>query len=390
MQTEIILPRPHEAQQQIIDSKARFKVALCGRRFGKSLIAQNESIHKALAGQKVFYVTPTFLLAKSFFKDIVNLLPSSVITDNKSDLIIDFVTGGQIRFFTGERLDTMRGLRFHWGVIDEAPYLKNLEDDWQNIIRPTLTDYKGGALFISTPRGKEYFYSLWMRNDGVQWQSFRFTTYDNPYIDKEEVDAAKRELPEAVFRQEYMAVASENALNPFGIELIDSLIQPLSKNKAEFFGIDLAKSVDYTVVVGLDRDGKLAHFERYQHDWGTTKTKLKQLPKASYGYIDSSGVGDPIAEEVCKQHQWLESFKFTSTSKQQLMEGLQAAIHQRHVTINNEIADELKVFEYKMSGGRVKYEALSGYHDDCVMALALAFRAKELGKVKGRYTYSRI
>jgi hypothetical protein len=384
MQTEITLPKPHDAQQQILNSKKRFKVAMCGRRFGKSLIAQNASIEKALTGQRVFYVTPTFLLAKSFFNDITHLLPSNIVTANKSDLIIDFITGGQIRFFTGERLDTMRGLKFHYGIVDEAPYLKNLKDDWNNIIRPTLTDYKGGALFISTPRGKDFFYSLWMRNDD-NWEGFKFTTYDNPYIAPSEIDLAKKELPAPVFEQEYMANPMENAANPFGIEAINKCTKSLSPNKAEFFGIDLAKSVDYTVIVGLDVNGNVAYFDRFQHDWATTKNIISRLPKSKSGFIDASGVGDPIVEEVTKVHRWLEGFKFTSTSKQQLMEMLQSAIHRGVIGFTNEIAEELKVFEYKISNGHVKYEAIQGMHDDMVMALALAWRAKEIGKAKGTY-----
>ena len=163
---EIILPRPHKAQLEVLNSPARFKVLMCGRRFGKSSLAQIIGSMSALKGETVAYVTPTYLLAKVFFNEVIKLFPTGFVTDNRSDLIIDFPTGGQIRFFTGERIDSMRGLKFHYCIIDEAPYLKNLKDSWQNVIRPTLTDYKGGGLFVSTPRGKDFFYSLYFNAVG--------------------------------------------------------------------------------------------------------------------------------------------------------------------------------------------------------------------------------
>ncbi len=162
---------------------------MAGRRWGKSLISQTIAIRNALDGKLVAYVTPTYQLSKVFFEDILKRLPSEAINANKSDLTIEFITGGKIRFFTGERLDNFRGLKFHIAIIDEASYIANLEDGWLNSIRPTLTDFKGKALFLSTPRGKNYFYSLFMK-DEPGWESFKFSTYDNPYIDKENLNIA--------------------------------------------------------------------------------------------------------------------------------------------------------------------------------------------------------
>jgi len=95
-------------------------------------------------------------------------------------------------------LDNLRGRKFHFGVIDEASFIPDLENGWLNSIRPTLTDYKGRALFISTPKGKNFFYSLFLKSGEPDWESFKFTTYDNPYIDKTEIDDARLQLPEVV------------------------------------------------------------------------------------------------------------------------------------------------------------------------------------------------
>ena len=266
MTVEVKLHKPHEAQRAVLESDARFRVLMCGRRFGKSLISQDISIESALDKQRIAYITPTYLLGKVFFKDILDRLPETIYKKNETDLTIDFITGGSVRFFTGERLDALRGLKFHKAIIDEASYIPNLQDGWQNSIRPTLTDYKGSAIFLSTPKGRNFFYSLYMKGGDKDWQSFKFTTYDNPHIDPEEIDAAKAQLPHAVFEQEYMANPMENAANPFGSLHIQSCVKPLSTLPAAYYGIDLAKSVDYTVIIGLDINGDVCFFKRFQAD----------------------------------------------------------------------------------------------------------------------------
>lgn len=212
----IHLPEPHPNQQTILDSEVRFRVVMCGRRFGKSELSQIEIVTNAIVGQRVAYITPTYNLAKTFFDKLSAALP---FPNNRTELTIQFPNGGNVQFFTGERLDNLRGRKYHLVVVDEASFIPNLEDGWLNSIRPTLTDYKGRALFLSTPKGKNYFFSLFNKgkNGEPGWESFQFTTYDNPWIDSYEVDEARRGLPDVVFEQEYMANPAENAANPFGL-----------------------------------------------------------------------------------------------------------------------------------------------------------------------------
>jgi phage FluMu gp28-like protein len=380
------LHNPHPAQKQVIECDSRFIVMMAGRRFGKSLISQTISIDTAVNKKRVAYITPTYQLGKIFFKEIVDLLPLEIYSKNESDLVITFITGGSIRFFTGERLDNLRGLKFHLAVIDEASFIPNLEDGWLNSIRPTLTDYKGKAIFLSTPRGKNYFYSLYSKAE-PDWQSFKFTTYDNPYIDPQEIDDARRQLPEVVFEQEYMANPAENAANPFGTQFIRNCIHPVSTMPVVAFGIDLAKSVDWTVIVGLDENGNVAYFDRFQMDWHNTKQNIIRLPKCPI-LVDSTGVGDPILEDLQREGVMIQGLKFTSSSKQQLMEGLQAAIHQGKIGYpDGIISQELEIFEYQYTATGVKYSAPSGYHDDAVVALSLAWQNFSLKRGTGRYAF---
>lgn len=381
------LPAPHINQQGILDNSARFRVVMCGRRFGKSELSQVEIITNAILGKSVAYITPTYALAKTFFDKLAKAVP---FASNRSDLTIQFPNDGSVQFFTGERLDNLRGRKFHFVVVDEASFIPNLEEGWLNSIRPTLTDYKGRALFLSTPKGKNYFYSLYMKGlAGEQdWASFKFTTYDNPYIDASEIDDARSQLPAAVFEQEYMANPSENAANPFGSAFIKQCTFPLSVNPIVCYGIDLAKSFDFTVIVGLDRNGSVAYFDRFQKDWRQTKQSIINLIKAPI-LMDSTGVGDPIFEDLQREGLDVTGFKFSQTSKQNLMVGLASAIQQRRVTFpKGVLTEELEIFEYEYTATGVKYSAPSGFHDDCVMALALAWQHLQQHSASGRYSFA--
>ena len=379
------LPEAHINQTKILESTARFRVVMCGRRFGKSELSQVEIISNALQGMKVAYITPTYKLAKTFFEKLIQCVP---FENNKSDLTIHFPNEGTVEFFTGERLDNLRGRKFHLVVIDEASFISDLQDGWLNSIRPTLTDYQGRALFLSTPRGKNYFYSLYMKGGQRDWESFKFTTYDNPYILTSEINDAKAQLPNSVFEQEYMANPMENAANPFGAEHINKCTCNLSLNEPMFYGIDLAKSFDWTVIIGLDSEGKVCYFERFQKDWLQTKETIKQIRKHKHIFIDSTGVGDAIVEDLQKYFNDMTGFKYTSTSKQQLMESLASSIHKKEIGFpEGAIKDELEIFEYLFTSTGVRYSAPAGFHDDCVNALALANKCKIENRGSGQYHF---
>ena len=381
----IELPKPHINQQKILECDKRFIVVMCGRRFGKSELSQIIGIKEAITGGQVAYITPTYKLAKAFFERLTAALP---FKNNISNLKIYCPNNGSIEFYTGERLDNLRGRKFHLVIIDEAAFIPDLESGWQNSIRPTLTDYEGKAVFLSTPRGKNFFYSMFMKQGENDWQSFKFSTYDNPYINTREIDEARLQLPEVVFEQEYLANPSENSANPFGNAYIKNCIRPVSSQQIVSYGIDLAKSVDFTVIIGLDNGGNVAYFDRFQMDWHNTKETIRRLPAAPI-LADSTGVGDPILEDLKREGINIEGLKFTSQSKQQLMEGLAQAIQQGKIGYPaGVIVDELDIFEYQFTANGVRYSAPSGFHDDCVMALALAWQNHNLKRGSGRYAFA--
>jgi phage FluMu gp28-like protein len=224
-----------------------------------------------------------------------------------------------------------------------------------------------------------------MRGGEPDWESFKFSTYDNPFIDPSEIDAAKAQLPSVVFKQEYMADPMENASNPFGSEFIQACTRS-SSGVAAYYGIDLAKSVDWSVIIGLDKNGNVVHFDRFQKDWMQTKETILRLPKNVPIVIDSTGVGDAIVEDLQKKFNQMHGFKFTSVSKQQLLEGLASAIHTKQISFpEGPIKGELEVFEYTFTPTGVRYSAPQGFHDDCVIALALANKCRNDHKLVGKY-----
>lgn len=373
----IRLPKPHDAQQRIIDSKARWKVLMCGRRFGKSQIGIIVSITDILNEKKVAIITPEFGLAKELHKDILSFLPERIIKENnKTELFIELITGGAVKFFSGNSINAMRGRKFHKVIIDEAAFIPDLQTSWEQVIRPTLTDYRGDAIFISTPKGKNYFHALYLKglNHEDGYQSFHYTSYDNPHIDSKEIDEAKETLPEPVFNQEYLALPLTDANNPFGTDNINkNIIQTLSMNPTVVYGIDVAKVNDFTVITGLDEGGSMTYFDRFQSPWELTKQKISLLDSNIMKVIDSTGVGDVLFENLSLTIQNIEGFKFTGESKPKIIYELVKDVEKGECKYNQITADEMHVFEYKYtSTGHIKFEAASGFHDDCVCALAIA------------------
>ena len=201
------------AQSQIALDDHRFRIACCGRRFGKSLLATYELIGVATRreGNNVVYLSNTYQQSRDIiWNSLKKIVQPIIINANESRLEITIRTkdGGsaKINLRGWESLETLRGMRFDFMVLDEVASYGGFWEGWQEVLRPTLTDTKGGCLFISTPKGYNHFYDLYnLQTTDFDYKSFHFTTYDNPTIDKEEVDKAKLELTSDRFAQEYMA-----------------------------------------------------------------------------------------------------------------------------------------------------------------------------------------
>jgi hypothetical protein len=368
------LPELHTNQKKIRQEAKRFNVLDCGRRWGKSKLSVNLLVEGALEGYPVGYFAPQYKLLEGTFKECHNAL-EQVIKRKHDQQFIELVTGGIIEFWSLDNPNAGRSRKYKVAIVDEAAFVKDLWEAWTQSIRPTLTDLKGGAWFMSTPKGKNDFYKLWMRGQTGEegWASWQMPTSTNPFIDIAEIYSAEKDLPALAFKQEYLAEFNDNVANPFGFQFIKQCTMPMSTEPPVCFGVDLAKSFDWTVIIGLDRFGQVSYLERFQKDWNITKQIVTQLPKAPIK-VDSTGVGDPIVEDLQRQRPNVFGFKYSASSKQQLMEGLQSAIHQRKVGFpEGVITKELESFEYEYTRTGVRFNAPTGMHDDCVNALALAW-----------------
>jgi hypothetical protein len=369
-----------EYQKRIIDSPARFTVTEAATKTGKTashIIWLFEQALQCKANQSVWWVAPVFGQAEVAFKRMKEKIGDrNFFKVNESKLLLTLPTRAEIHFKSGERPDNLFGDDVYSAVFDEFTRAK--EEAWF-ALRTTLTATRAKCKFIGNVKGKKNWgYRLAQRAKAGEpdHEYFKITAYDaaaEGIVDVAEIEQAKRDLPDAVFKELYLAEASEDGSNPFGLSFIAQCTFPITSNPAICYGIDLAKSTDYTVIIGLDKAGCVCYFDRFQKDWRQTVETIKALPRKPMK-IDATGVGDPIVEQVQEGRGEVEGFKFTKSSKQPLMLGLAVGIQQRKVQFpEGPIKDELENYEYEYSRTGVVYSAPEGLHDDCVCALALAW-----------------
>lgn len=393
---EVKYTRPflYPYQTSILDSVARFTVTEAATKVGKTashIIWLFEQALVCKKGQSVWWIAPSIGQAKMAYDRMkVQITNKDFFTSNETHRVITLKTGAKIEFKTAEKPDNLYGDDVYAFVFDE--FTRAREGAW-HALRSTITSTGGKGKFIGNVKGrKNWGHKMAMKaktGDDPNYQYFRITAYDaaaagmltkdgRPFL--EEIESAKVDLPESVFKELYLAEASEDGSNPFGIQFIQQCIYPMGQNATAAFGGDLAKSVDWTVEIGLDRSGVTTHFRRYQMDWRSTISNFVALPPAPMK-LDSTGVGDPIVEAIQAVRQNVTGFKFTQYSKQQIMEGLALGIQQRKISFPpGIIVDELESFEYEYTRTGVRYTAPDGMTDDCVCALALAYdQLKEAG-----------
>ena len=194
-----------KAQAEIAKDTTRFRVICCGRRFGKTTLAVEEIKGVALyKPSRICYIAPTYQQARDIAWELLKKELQPIIqkpNESRLELEVNGLKGISQIFLRGwEAVETLRGQQFDFIVIDEIASMRNFWMNWQEVVRPTLTDTKGSGMFISTPKGFNHFYDLYNLPDkDKDYRSFHYTTYDNPHIPKEEIDKAKAEITEDRF-----------------------------------------------------------------------------------------------------------------------------------------------------------------------------------------------
>jgi len=197
---------------EVAKNLTRFKVLNCGRRWGKTTLAVELILMRAFAKKvKIAYIAPTIQQARDIaFAMLKKELQPILKNTNESRLEFKVKTQDgeeSLIFLRGwEAIETLRGQAFDFLILDEVASMRSFWIGWQEVLRPTLTDNKGDAMFISTPKGYNHFYDLYNKElTDKEFKSFQFSSYDNPFLPNEEIDSAKATIPKERFEQEYMA-----------------------------------------------------------------------------------------------------------------------------------------------------------------------------------------
>ena len=372
-------PPLYQKQSDAVFNQDRYSITEGSTKSGKTIACIAwilEQAMKGKSGNAFWWVAPVYPQAKIAFRRTKRGIPQEVYVANESELTITLKNGATIAFKSAEKPDNLYGEDVYACVIDEATRAR--EESW-HAIRSTLTATRGKVRIIGNVKGRRnWAYLLARRAESGEhdWHYSKLTAHDAVQagvLTAQEVEEARSQLPDSVFRELYLAEPSDDGGNPFGQAAIQSCISSLSEDQPDVFGIDLAKSTDWTVVIGLDKRGQTCTFERFQRPWEETISYLFRIIGNVPAFVDSTGVGDPIVERLQRGLPNVEGYNFSSSSKQKLMESLALAIQSNEVTFpDGVIVNELDVFAYEHTRTGVKYSAPSGFHDDCVMALALA------------------
>ena len=384
------LAKPTPAQRGVLEHPARFKVLACGRRFGKTALAVHHVGQQALRTSKRYgYFAPTYKLLQDAWREMKRALGTLVVEKNETEKRLVVVGGGTIECWSLQDEASARGRKYAGLVVDEAAFVPNLEGAWNAALRPTLSDERGWAWFLSTPRGRNFFWKLYRRGVSGEagWQAWHFPTAANPHIPAEELEAAREDTPFRFYRQEYLAEFIEDAGAVFR-RVMDAVVQDVeSEPVAEHeyvFGVDWARDNDFTAIAVLNAtSGRLVALERFnQVGWSLQRGRLIAMYehwKPSVIWAEENSIGSPNIEALQQEGLPVQPFQTTASTKPQLIEALALAFERGELGIVNDhvLIGELQAYAMKrLPSGRFQYSAPGGEHDDTVIALALAWWGK--------------
>jgi hypothetical protein len=390
LQVAYTRPPLYPKQEAAIFCDKRLIFIEASTKSGKTHGALAWIFEKAITGRdggNYWWVAPVYGQARIAFLRLVRSLRGTQLSFSvdRSNMIVMLPGERSIFFKSGDRPDNLYGEDVDAAVIDEA---SRLREDSFVAVRSTLTATRGPLLAIGNVRGrKNWFWKLCrriQRGNLANAHYAKLTAIDAAragVLAWEEVSDAKTLLSDDVFRELYMAIATEDGANPFGMKNIaQCTLTRLSSLPAICYGVDLARTRDYSCIVGLDMHGQVCYFDRFQRPWVQTVEDIVKLPPDIPIMIDATGVGDAPVEYVQKSRTigTVEGFKFTKQSKQPLVQELALSIahHDIWYPASGIIRSELDSYEFEYTRTGILYSAPEGEHDDAVIALALANRMR--------------
>ena len=376
--------QPHPGQLEVHNSDARFKVLSAGRRWGKTRLGVNECLDAASKGGRAWWVSPSYKTSEVGWRplrQIARKIPNAEV--RLADRMVILPGGGLVAIRSADNPDSLRGEGLDYVVMDECAFMQR--EAWTEAIRPALSDRLGKALFISTPKGRNFFWELYQRgiNGEEGWQSWTFPTVNNPYIQASEIEAARRDLPEIIFRQEYLAEFIDDSGGVFRRVQEAATLKPQEPQAGRQYiaGVDVASSVDFTVVTVLDVETRsMVYMDRFNRvDYPVLISRLESVYKRynlSSMIVESNSIGRPVIDELVTRGLNIIPFLTTSATKQGIIQNLQSAFENGQILVLDDpvLIGELLSFESKRNAsGSFSYSAPDGMHDDTVMSLAIAW-----------------
>ena len=383
---------PYDEQEQVLLSDARYRTVVAGRRSGKTLLAGVDTVTAAFReggdGWLAWWVAPGNDIAETGFDLMDRALPDAVLANTRQSPPYrhEFTNGARIEYRTADGSANV-SVGLDRLVVDEAD--KGVPKDSIDELRPTLVDTGGRALFISTPAKRGWFHDYYQRGqseDYPRFDSWRWASYANPYVPDEEIDAERPEVPDRVFRREYLAEFPEDEGAVFA--LADAKQQyPLPDGPEPHpdaeppyrVAADLARHEDYLAIVGLGSNGRVSHLTRERGlSWRQVQRRIQQVSEAHDH--------PPVAVDATRDNKLVADLEsagvdirpvtFTNRKKATMVENLEQALEAGDVVVPAEtiLATELSVFAFETTrAGNVRYGAPQGHHDDTVDALCMAY-----------------
>jgi len=387
----VTLPPLHGGQQVVARDAARFRVITAGRRWGKTRLGSLLCVMTALSSRRAWWVAPSYPVAQMGWREVKRLarqLPG--VTVREVDRIAHFPTGGWVQVRSADNPDSLRGEGLDFAVLDECAFIR--EEAWTEALRPALSDRQGRALFISTPAGRNWFWRLWQRGQDTtqsDWRSWRFPSVDNPYLHPREIEAARGDLPEQIFRQEYLAEFIEEGGVFRRVAEAATATRQASPwpTHSYVIGADFAKHQDFTALVVVDATTREAvYMDRFNRiDYATQVGRLWSLYhlfKPVAVVAERNSMGEPVIEQLQRGGMRVTPWTTTNASKATMIDALQLAFETGQLRILNDptLVGELQAYQAeRLPGGMLRYGAPNGMHDDTVIALALAWQGVMAG-----------
>lgn len=390
-----------EAYKAAHSTHIKYLILCWSRQSGKSQLMKVLCIEWLfMKKQEIGYICKNYILAKKLFRDITQYIPKQYIkSSNGSDLQITSTMGSTLTFYSAESGASLRGQTFTKLICDEFAFFQFKQTDgsdlWNNILFPTIKVRGNKVIFVSTPLGKNnLFYEMYQRGlnykEYPQYKSLFKTIYDDELVSKEEIEEIKKSIPEISFNQEFLCqfiADGASFFKNFDNAFIDNF-KYNNNNTRNWIGIDLsANGEDRTVLTKINDDYQIEQYfisgtldEKYI-EISNIINKTKNLKGV---YIENNGIGTPMINEIKKlvRHtRKIFEWQTTNKSKIEICSDLAMAFANNVIQVDNkntELQKELSSFQATFSkSGTMKLEGGNNVHDDAVMSLAIALRARE-------------